>query len=434
MNSEDPTYQKILNLKIPSHPNTTFDEDHFLKLLAGSYSLLFEEKKNIVSQIPEFSQEKIDRLIEILEREKEKFEELEEEDIEEEDIMVRSKEIQDKLKGNFPIVIKLKLDMYIVSQDYAKENLAVAFYEHLLRITTGEKKLQKGNVLLIGPTGVGKTYLIKTLSNLLNFPIVTGDASSFVASGYVGQHLYNCLTRLLMTSKGDIEKAQKGIVYIDEADKMAKKPGASYDSVGGEELQHEFLRIIEGTTTPIPVDLKPNAEKIEFNTEQLLFVFGGSFDGITDIVRERVSPGKIGFISESPLKIDVDKEYELLKYITPEDLIKYGIIPELVGRIPIVAPLKALDENDMYRILVKVKDSLVSKYTRYFELNEDELIFEEPALRKIAQYAIKEKMGARSLVTIMEKVLYKYKFISPNFKKETFVITAEYVDKVMKHK
>ena len=313
------------------------------------------------------------------------------------------------------------LDEYVIGQDDAKKALSVAVYNHYKRILASKNldvELQKSNILMLGPTGSGKTLLAQTLARLLNVPFAIADATTLTEAGYVGEDVENILLKLIQAADGDIEKAEKGIIYIDEIDKITRKsenPSITRD-VSGEGVQQALLKIIEGTVASVPPQggrKHPNQELIQINTENILIICGGAFEGLENIIRDRTGEKAIGFGKQVKSQKDVN-QYEIFKELLPQDLLKFGLIPEFIGRLPIIATLKDLDKEALIKILVEPKNSLVKQYQKLFEIDGVELVFEQEALEAIVDKAIERKTGARGLRSIIEEIMRDIMFEIPS--------------------
>lgn len=339
-----------------------------------------------------------------------------------------------------PQEIKARLDEYVIGQDEAKKILAVAVHNHYKRVFYADAlkgddgvELEKSNILLVGPSGSGKTLLAKTLARVLRVPFAIADATTLTEAGYVGEDVENILLRLIQAADYDIFKAERGIIYIDEIDKISRKSEnqSITRDVSGEGVQQALLKILEGTVASVPPKggrKHPQQEAININTSNILFICGGAFDGLEKIVQRRTASGSLGFGGEVHGKKELD-QIDWMKDVTPHDLVKYGLIPELVGRIPVITALNALDEEALVRILREPKNSLLNQYKKLFDLDKVDLEFTEDALTAVAKKTLERKTGARGLRSILEDILMPLMYQVPSdYTIEKVVITKETVE------
>ena len=331
------------------------------------------------------------------------------------------------------------LNRYVISQDYAKKSLAVAVHNHYQRLTHADRsdaddiEIEKTNILLIGPTGSGKTLLARSLARVLDVPIAIGDATTLTEAGYVGEDVENILLRLLQVADFDLESAQRGIIYLDEIDKVGRSSGnvSITRDVSGEGVQQSLLKMLEGTVANIPPQggrKHPEQQYIQMDTSQILFICAGTFSGLEEIIKRRVGRKTIGFASESAADETASERTELLHQVSPEDLVEYGMIPEFVGRLPAVATLGPLDEDALVRVLTEPRNALVRQYAKMFELAGSELEFTESALHEIALEALKRDTGARALRGVIEDLMVDVMFELPEAgRKGRYVIDEAHV-------
>ena len=335
-----------------------------------------------------------------------------------------------------PREIKEILDQYVIGQDEAKKTLSVAVYNHYKRIAhereDDDVEIQKSNILLLGPTGCGKTLLASTLAKILNVPFAIADATTLTEAGYVGEDVENILLKLIQAADGDIEKAEKGIIYIDEIDKITRKsenPSITRD-VSGEGVQQALLKIVEGTIASVPPQggrKHPQQELLQINTSNILFICGGAFEGLENIIKDRIGKKSMGFGADIESKKDIDK-YKVFEQLLPQDLLKFGMIPEFIGRLPIIATLRELDREALIKITTEPKNALVKQYKKLLQMDDVELIFEHEALEAIVDKAIERKTGARGLRSIIEEIMRDIMFDIPsNEKIEQCIVTRETV-------
>ena len=350
---------------------------------------------------------------------------------------VKKENVPKDLKLLTPKEIKKHLDEYVIGQERAKKIISVAVYNHYKRILFGAKtdvEIQKSNILMIGPTGSGKTLIARTLAKLLDVPLAIADATSLTEAGYVGEDVENVLLKLYQAADGDLERTERGIIFIDEIDKIGRKsenPSITRD-VSGEGVQQALLKIIEGSQVNVPPQggrKHPNQEFLQIDTTNILFICGGAFEGLDSIIERRLEGATVGFLGKTKEKLTKDDIYSLVE---PEDLVKYGLIPELIGRLPVIATLRELGRDDLIRVLTEPKDALIKQYKALFALDDVELEFNSDALEAVADMAIQRGTGARGLRAILEEAMVDIMFDLPEFRGYKVIITKDVIEKKSK--
>ena len=335
-----------------------------------------------------------------------------------------------------PKELKAILDEYVIGQERAKKIFSVAVYNHYKRLfkqqaVEDDTEIAKSNVLMIGPTGSGKTLMAQTMAKFLDVPLAISDATSLTEAGYVGEDVENILTRLIQAADGDIKKAERGIVFIDEIDKISRlsENRSITRDVSGEGVQQALLKIIEGSVVNVSTKggrKHPNQDFVQIDTSNILFICAGAFDGLSEIIKRRVGGNVLGFNQEKKSKMDEEK---LLDFVEPDDLVKYGLIPELIGRLHMIATLNQLTKDDFIKILTEPKNALVKQYKKLFAIDDVELTFEKEAIEAIANLAIKRKTGARGLRAIMEEIMVDIMFELPEYRGYEIIITKDVIEK-----